>query len=100
MDVIRLAIDEGFSRIPVYREDIDDIIGIVYAKDMLRCINETPDEMSQQPITSFIRPAIFVPESNRCSDLFKTFKEKKTQMAIVVDEYGGTSGVVTMEDLL
>ena len=100
MDVIRLAIDEGYSRIPVYREDIDDIIGIVYAKDMLRCINETPDEMSQQPITSFIRPAIFVPESNRCSDLFKTFKEKKTQMAIVVDEYGGTSGVVTMEDLL
>ena len=100
MDVIRLAIDEGFSRIPVYREDIDDIIGIVYAKDMLRCINETPDEMSQQSITSFIRPAIFVPESNRCSDLFKTFKEKKTQMAIVVDEYGGTSGVVTMEDLL
>lgn len=100
MDVIRLAIDEGYSRIPVYREDIDDIIGIVYAKDMLRCINETPDEMSQQPIISFIRPAIFVPESNRCSDLFKTFKEKKTQMAIVVDEYGGTSGVVTMEDLL
>ena len=56
MDVIRLAIDEGYSRIPVYREDIDDIIGIVYAKDMLRCINETPDEMSQQPITS-LRPS-------------------------------------------
>lgn len=100
MDVIRLAIDEGFSRIPVYKEDIDDIIGIVYAKDMLRCINETPAEIADQPITAFIRPAIFVPESNRCSDLFKTFKEKKTQIAIVVDEYGGTSGLVTMEDLL
>lgn len=100
MDVITLAIKEGYSRIPVYEEDIDNIIGIVYAKDMLQCITETAEEMSSQPITPFIRKAIFVPESNRCADLFKTFKEKKMQMAIVVDEYGGTSGIVTMEDLL
>ena len=100
MDVIHLAIEKGFSRIPVYEEDIDNIIGIVYAKDMLRCINETAEQMAHQPITPFIRKAIFVPESNRCADLFKTFKEKKMQMAIVVDEYGGTSGIVTMEDLL
>lgn len=99
-DVINLAIQEGFSRIPVYEDDIDNIIGIVYAKDMLQCISETCEQMSSQPITPFIRPAIFVPESNRCADLFKTFKEKKMQMAIVVDEYGGTSGIVTMEDLL
>lgn len=100
MDVIHLAMEKGFSRIPVYEEDIDNIIGIVYAKDMLQCITETAEEMSSQPITPFIRKAIFVPESNRCADLFKTFKEKKMQMAIVVDEYGGTSGIVTMEDLL
>ena len=83
------------------REDIDDIIGIVYAKDILRCINETPDEMSQQThhLPSSV-PLSFSRNPTRCSDLFKTFKEKKTQMAIVVDEYGGTSGVVTMEDLL
>ena len=99
-DVINLAIQEGFSRIPVYEDDIDNIVGIVYAKDMLQCISETREQMSAQPITQFIRPAIFVPESKRCADLFKTFKEKKTQMAIVVDEYGGTSGIVTMEDLL
>ena len=100
MDVIHLAIEKGYSRIPVYEEDIDNIVGIVYAKDMLHCINETADEMTHQPSTQFIRKAIFVPESNRCADLFKTFKEKKMQMAIVVDEYGGTSGIVTMEDLL
>ena len=100
MDVIQLAIDKGYSRIPVYEDDIDNIVGIVYAKDMLRCITETVEQISNQPILPFIRKAIFVPESNRCSDLFKTFKEKKTQMAIVVDEYGGTSGIVTMEDLL
>ncbi len=100
MDVIQLAIEEGYSRIPVYEEDIDNIVGIVYAKDMLQCMNETSEQMAHQPITSFIRKAIFVPESNRCADLFKTFKEKKMQMAIVVDEYGGTSGIVTMEDLL
>lgn len=99
-DVIRLAIEEGYSRIPVYEEDIDNIIGIVYAKDMLQCMNETSEQMSHQPIAPFIRKAIFVPESNRCADLFKTFKEKKMQMAVVVDEYGGTSGIVTMEDLL
>ena len=99
-DVINLAIQEGFSRIPVYEDDIDNIVGIVYAKDMLQCISETREQMSAQPITQFIRPAIFVPESKRCADLFKTFKEKKTQMAIVVDEYGGTSGIVTMEDIL
>lgn len=100
MDVITLALQEGYSRIPVYEEDIDNIIGIIYAKDMLQCITETSEEMKQQPITPFIRKAIFVPESNRCADLFKTFKEKKMQMAIVIDEYGGTSGIVTMEDLL
>ena len=99
-DVIQLAIEEGYSRIPVYEEDIDNIIGIVYAKDMLQCMNETSEQMSHQPIAPFIRKAIFVPESNRCADLFKTFKEKKMQMAVVVDEYGGTSGIVTMEDLL
>lgn len=100
MEVIHLAIEEGYSRIPVYEEDIDNIVGIVYAKDMLQCITETAEQMSAQPITPFIRKALFVPESNRCADLFKTFKEKKMQIAIVVDEYGGTSGIVTMEDLL
>ena len=100
MDVITLALEEGYSRIPVYEDDIDNIIGIIYAKDMLQCITETSEEMKHQPITPFIRKAIFVPESNRCADLFKTFKEKKMQMAVVIDEYGGTSGIVTMEDLL
>ena len=63
MDVIQLAIDKGYSRIPVYEDDIDNIVGIVYAKDMLRCITETVEQISNQPILPFIRKAIFVPES-------------------------------------
>lgn len=98
MEVVKVAITEGYSRIPVYKEDIDDIIGIVYAKDMLRFIGK--QDVENRSIEPFIREVIFVPESNRCTDLFKTFKEKKIQMAVVVDEYGGTSGIVTMEDLL
>lgn len=98
MDVVKLAISEGYSRIPVYKKDIDDIIGIVYAKDMLRFINSHGNE--NRSIEPFIRQVLFVPESNRCTELFKTFKDKKIQMAVVVDEYGGTSGIVTMEDLL
>lgn len=96
--VVQLAIAEGVSRIPVYREDVDDIIGIVYAKDMLEYVGRTMNE--NEPITKYIREVIFVPESNRCTELFKTFKAKKIQMAVVVDEYGGTAGIVTMEDLL
>lgn len=99
-EVVRLAMTEGYSRIPVYKEDIDDIIGIVYAKDMLRFIGKGEESLENRSIEPFIREVIFVPESNRCTDLFKTFKDKKIQMAVVVDEYGGTSGIVTMEDLL
>lgn len=97
-DVVKIALEEGYSRIPVYKEDIDDIIGIVYAKDMLRFTGV--HDTAGRSIDPFVREVIFVPESNRCTDLFKTFKEKKIQMAVVVDEYGGTSGIVTMEDLL
>lgn len=99
-EVVRMAMTEGYSRIPVYKEDIDDIIGIVYAKDMLRFIGKGEESLENRSIEPFIREVIFVPESNRCTDLFKTFKDKKIQMAVVVDEYGGTSGIVTMEDLL
>ncbi|TCL42994.1 putative hemolysin [Harryflintia acetispora] len=97
-DIIQLAIEEGYSRIPVYEEDIDNIIGILYVKDMLSLVGN-PDYDSVS-VRSIMREAMYVPESNNCSELLHSFKEKKLQMAIVVDEYGGTSGVVTMEDLL
>ncbi|MCI8623612.1 MAG: HlyC/CorC family transporter [Provencibacterium sp.] len=97
-EIIPKAVERGFSRLPVYEEDIDNIIGILYVKDMLPFIGR--EDYDNVPIRSVMREAMYVPESNRCGDLLRAFKENKVQMAIVVDEYGGTSGVVTMEDLL
>ena len=97
-DIIYYAINEGFSRIPVYADDIDNIIGIIYVKDLLCLVGCKSTEDFK--ISDFIRPVIYVPESNRCRDLFKEFTDKKIHIAVVVDEYGGTSGIVTMEDLL
>lgn len=97
-DVVNLSIQEGYSRIPVFHEDLDNLLGIIYVKDLLRYVGT---EVSQTiKITDLMRPAYFVPESKPCSDLFKEMTERKTQIAIIVDEYGGTEGIVTMEDLL
>ncbi len=93
IDVIKEA---GYSRIPVYREKFDNVAGILYIKDLLPHL-EQGDEFQWQ---SLLRNAFFVPESKRISDLLKEFQEKKIHMAIVVDEYGGTSGLVTLEDIL
>ena len=97
-EVATLALKTGFSRIPVYEEDVDNIVGILYVKDMLRYV--AGQNAPLQSVGELARPAIYVPETSRCDDLFQEFNQKKVQMAIVVDEYGGTSGVVTMEDLL
>lgn len=97
-DVVNIAIDEGYSRIPVYEDDLDNITGVVYVKDLLRLINNKPNP--KIAIKDFIRPVLFVPESNHVKELFKEFQDKKVQFAVVCDEYGGTSGIVTMEDLL
>lgn len=97
-DIVNIAIEEGFSRIPVYEDDIDNIIGIVYVKDLLVLIgNNHPENIG---LSNFIRKAIYVPESTKCNDLFREFTEQKLHMAVVVDEYGGTSGIVTMEDII
>lgn len=97
-EVIKLAIEEGFSRIPVYGDDIDDIIGVIYVKDLLALIGDS--NFREKKIEDYMRPILYVPESTRCLVLFREFKEKKTHMAVVVDEYGGTAGIATMEDLL
>ncbi|MDD2955048.1 MAG: hemolysin family protein [Oscillospiraceae bacterium] len=97
-DVLKIAVEEGFSRIPVYEDTLDDIVGVLYAKDLLPYWGKSGTE--ELKIRDLMRPALYVPESNRCKDLFREFQEKKVQMAVVVDEYGGTSGIVTMEDLL
>ncbi len=86
----------GFSRIPVYSETIDKIEGILYVKDLLPHVDLEEDFRWQE----LLRPGFFVPESKKIDDLFKDFQEKHVHMAIVVDEYGGTSGLVTMEDII
>ena len=91
-----IVIEHGYSRLPVYRENLDTIEGVLYVKDLLAHLKEK-DNFSWQ---SLLRPAYFVPETKKINDLLEEFQSKKVHLAIVVDEYGGTSGIVTMEDIL
>lgn len=91
-----IIIDSGFSRIPVYEETSDNLKGILYVKDLLPHIGQK-DQFNWQKL---IREPFFVPETKKINDLLKEFQEKKIHLAIVVDEYGGTEGIVTMEDIL
>lgn len=90
------VIKEGYSRFPVYEDSLDNIIGIVYAKDLL----EFSDKSDIFNWRSLLKPAIFVPETKKIDDLLEMFKSKRKHMTIVVDEYGGTSGIATLEDVL
>ena len=94
-EVKKLVISSGYSRIPVYKEKFDKILGVLYTKDMLPHIKE-----EKFVWTNLVRSPIFVPESKMIDDLLKEFQEKKIHLAIVVDEYGGTSGIVTLEDII
>lgn len=94
-DMLATVITSGFSRIPVYHESLDNMSGILYVKDLLPYLDAESYEW--QKLT---RPAFFVPENRKINDLFQDFREKKTHIAIVVDEYGGTSGLITMEDII
>lgn len=91
------VIEEGHSRFPVYDENLDQIEGILYAKDLMRLIGEDPTRFDLRPL---LRQAILVPESRRISDLLVEFQNKQVHMAIVIDEYGGTAGLVTIEDIV
>lgn len=97
-DLIYLALDEGFSRLPVFEEDIDKIVGIIIVKDLLCLVGEK--DLENFSLRDFIREGVFIPESCPCNDTFKLLTSQKTGMAIVVDEYGGTAGIVTLEDLI
>ena len=94
-DMLATVIRSGFSRIPVYEESLDNINGILYVKDLLPYLDAQSYEWQK-----LIRPAFFVPENRKINDLFQDFREKKIHIAIVVDEYGGTSGLITMEDII
>ena len=94
-DMLATVIRSGFSRIPVYEESLDKVSGILYVKDLLPYLDAQSYEWQ-----TLIRPAFFVPENRKINDLFQDFREKKIHIAIVVDEYGGTSGLITMEDII
>jgi gliding motility-associated protein GldE len=94
--VINVIINSGFSRIPVFTGSFDNVKGILYAKDVLPHIDK-PDSFKWQ---SLLRPPHFVPETKKINDLLKEFQVKKNHMAVVIDEYGGTSGIITLEDIL
>jgi CBS domain containing-hemolysin-like protein len=93
--------EQEYSRIPVYKENLDNIVGFVFIKDLLRLdAPASGTERLQPDLARFIRPATFVPETKRVAEMLKEFQRKQVQIAIVVDEYGGTAGLVTIEDLL
>ncbi len=96
-EAVDTFIQEGYSRLPVFRETIDDIVGVLYGKDLFPLVL---DGKLSEPVGGFARPAYFVPESKKSDDLLRELQQKRIQIAIVVDEYGGTAGLVTIEDLL
>src|SRR5438105_3827195 len=96
--ILPVVVESGHSRFPVMDEDRDDIVGILLAKDLLRlCAAEARERFD---IREYMRPAVFVPESKRLNVLLKDFRRNRNHMAIVVDEYGGVSGLVTIEDVI
>ena len=96
-EVASRMLASGHSRLPVYGETIDNIIGVVYSRDLLPFLGKVEDHL---PLGKVLRPAFFIPESKRLDELLRELQEKRMQLAMVVDEYGGIEGLVTLEDLL
>ncbi len=97
-EMVKIIIDSGHSRFPVIGEDRDEVLGILLAKDLLRFIGK--NDYASEGIVRHLRPAVFIPEAKRLNTLLKEFRDSHNHMAIVVDEYGGVSGLATIEDVL
>jgi CBS domain containing-hemolysin-like protein len=96
-DVQALMLQHGYSRIPVFHESIDDVVGVVFAKDLLKAVHHG---RMDAPLADVVRPAHFVPESKKVADLLKEMQKEKFHQALVTDEYGSVTGIVSLEDLL
>ena len=96
-DFLDLIIDSGHTRVPLYRGSMDEIVGVVYAKDLLRHWGASDAALT---LTDVMRPAYFIPETKHIEDLLLDFRTRRVHMAVAVDEYGGTSGLITIEDLI
>jgi putative hemolysin len=99
-EVRALFEEQEYSRIPVYGENLDNILGLLYVKDLIHVREASDASVLQRDLEQLIRPATFVPETKRVAELLKEFQQKQAQIAIIVDEYGGTAGLATIEDLL
>ncbi|SIO27375.1 hemolysin family protein [Halodesulfovibrio marinisediminis] len=97
-DLVELIVESGHSRIPLYEDNRDNIVGIIYAKDLLIHLHDPA--LRDSPLISFMRKPFFVPETKIVTDLLQEFRTRKQHIAIAVDEYGGTSGLITIEDIL
>ena len=101
LEAVDTAIEHGHSRIPIYEESVDHVIGIVYAKDLLKVLRQQGREGSVNVrLTDLARPAYFVPETKKVDELLEELQTRRVHMAVVIDEYGGTAGLVTIEDIL
>lgn len=99
-NVINHIMDSGYSRIPVYKDSIDNVIGIFYAKEIIREYVRSKGNLSHEDLERLMREAFFVVGSKKISDLMKIFQQKKQHLAVVIDEFGGTEGIITLEDIL
>lgn len=98
-DLMNIITQSGHSRIPLFKDDLDEVVGIIYAKDLLP-FSRNPELRTHLSLKKISRKALFVPETKLISELLKEFQDKKMHLAIVVDEYGGTAGLVTLEDII
>jgi len=96
-DVQSVMLEHGYSRIPVFHEDLDDVVGVAFAKDVLRAVH---DGKLDAPLADIVRPAHFVPESKKATDLLKEMQLEKFHQVLVTDEYGSVTGILSLEDLL
>jgi putative hemolysin len=99
-DVIRVITERGYSRVPLFEETIDNVVGVLYAKDIMKHLAAGGVDRSATNLRDLARPPFFVPESKRIDELLADMRANRVHMAIVVDEYGGTAGIVTIEDML
>ncbi len=99
-EAAKILDEEGYSRAPVYKNSVDNIVGILMYKDLMNLFMKDDKEVLDQSIEGLIKEALYTPETRRVSDLLQEFRKKQTHIAVVVDEYGGTEGIVTIEDLL
>lgn len=99
-EIINKIMDSGYSRIPVYLDSIDNVIGIFYTKEIIREYVKRKGALDHEDLKDLMRDAFFVVESKKVSDLLKIFQQKKQHLAIVIDEFGGTEGIITLEDIL